>query len=159
MLEIRKQFLQGLNEVSQKKLRINDFTKQFEGGDLVDLIEWGGSYGYIAGLEAKMYLDGPSISCYNPRLTLNGKEYLKYLENPLPEEPGTLKVELVGLDEVIKALTDKNEILDEIRFLKADQVSMMKEKLEKLRAEEKEPGIPWEAMITLFTTLTSLNPS
>ena len=158
MQEARKQFLQGLNEVSEGKKKFDEFTSQFKYGELMDLIEWGELYGYIEGLScgSSDIYGKVLIKKSSPKVTSDGKRYLEQLEDSLSKEPETLKGEGIGLDEVVKALTDKDEMLNEIRSLEADKVAIMKEKLERLREEEESTDIPWEALITLFHTIASL---
>ncbi len=61
-----------------------------------------------------------------------------------------------GQQEVVKLLASHVEILDEIRFLEADKMTIMKEKLIKLREEDKDKKIPWESIISLVTTIGSI---
>lgn len=154
---MREKFLNALSEVEEGSEPSWCLLSLFEGEDLKELIDWATKERLINGLGhttgKRIIFESSSI-----RLTIDGKEYLHRLKNKRlkDQEQKGVKVEIVGWDKLLKALTTKNEILNEIRFLEADKVAVMKEKLEKLRAEEKDSGIPWEAMITLFQTITSL---
>lgn len=114
--------------------------------------------GYIQGLGISRSASGfVSRSVSSPRLTLAGMDYLEMdstmqkiqVELTNPEE---IAPELKGIE---KILTSHVEILDEIRFLEADKMTIMKEKLIKLREEDKEKKIPWDSVISLVTTIGS----
>jgi len=127
---------------------------------------------YIQGLGISISASGfVSISINSPRLTLSGINYLEMdstmqkirveLTNPEEIAPELKEIasSLSGLDEgqqeVVKLLASHVEVLDEIRFLEADKMTIMKEKLIKLREEDKGKKIPWDSVISLVTTIGS----
>ncbi len=130
------------------------------------------NYGYLEGVGSERYHQGGlDVSVDSPYLTLAGMNYLEMdstmkkiqVELTNPEEIALELKEignsLSGLDkgqqEIVKLLASHVEILDEIRFLEADKMTIMKEKLIKLRDEDKDKKIPWESIISLVTTIES----
>jgi ribosomal protein S8 len=116
------------------------------------------NYGYLEGINSQRYDQGGlEVFVNSPYLTLAGMDYLEMdstmqkiqVELTNPEE---IAPELKGIE---KILTSHVEILDEIRFLEADKMTIMKEKLIKLREEDKEKKIPWDSLISLVTTIGS----
>lgn len=59
--------------------------------------------------------------------------------------------------EVLKLLADKNDILDEIRFLKADEITLMKMEFSKLKESGKNGALPWETIETVISIVTGLS--
>jgi len=129
--------------------------------------------GYMEGLKFSRCLGGAvGINVSSPRLTLAGMDYLEMdstmqkiqveLTNPeeiapeLKEIASSLSELDEGQQEVVKLLASHVEVLDEIRFLQADKMTIMKEKLIKLREEDKCEKIPWESIINLVTTIGNI---
>ena len=106
MIELKKKYLNGLDKISRNGGKLNSFTDSFEECDLEDLINWGECWGYTDGIKCgpKSIGGGLSITYNNPRLTLDGKDCLRNLENPIPQEKEVMEVKVSGLDEIIKAL-------------------------------------------------------
>jgi len=140
---------------------------------LKDLIDWGADKGFIEGIEySKESLNGTRdiIVSEPPRVTLDGKAYLESLDNPIKESTPKITLKIEGFEElirvlnklpegqkeIIKHLAKHNKILEEISFLKADEVTVMKEELEKLRNSDSSPSVPWDIIINLLGVLTSL---
>lgn len=165
MQELKKQFLE---EVKKGK---NVDLNQFEEGDLRDLIDFGRSFGFIDGISYTGYDQGEmTLNICNPRLTMDGKEYLMSLDIPVVREPIAVEVispdlqiiagQLQGLNkgqqEIIKLMAEHVQILEEVTFLEADKVTMMKERLVKMREEDKEEKFSWDTLINLTSVLVSV---
>ena len=165
MQDLKKQFLEEIKK--GKNVDLN----RFEEDDLRDLIDFGRNYGLIDGLSYIGYdQGGMTLNIFNPRLTMDGKEYLMSLDTPVVREPIAVEVispdlqiiagQLQGLNkgqqEMIKLMAEHIEILDEMRFLEADKVTMMKERLVKMREEDKEEKFPWDTLINLTSVLVSV---
>lgn len=170
MIELKKRFLKEVD-----KCTLAPSPHLFEKDDYEDLNRWAIENKYVDGIEIKG--EKPNIlSFMYPRLTMDGREYLKSLDVP---KDNTLKVEITNPEEIapelkdialhlsklnynqqemIKILVNKIEILDEIIFLEADKVEIMKEKLKRLRSEDTNKSLPWETIITVISTLASLRP-
>lgn len=95
---------------------------------------------------------------------LEDKEKVSKIEITNPEEIAPELKEISkslsslnqGQQEIIKLLASHVDILDEIRFLEADEVTIMKEKLIKLRNEDKGNSIPWDTIINFMMLITSM---
>lgn len=82
------------------------------------------------------------------------------ITNPeLKEMTSYLKKLTIGQKEILKLLANKNDILDQILFLKSDEVTLMKMEFEKLKTDSSN-SLPWEtfnSIVTLVMTLANFN--
>ena len=165
MSKIKKEFLEEISKVNNIDLyKFGDYLK--------DLIDFGISYNLIDGVDyfdfSNPHIKGIKLNLCNPRLTLNGEEYLSSLVTPKVEEP--IKIELVGdvIDifkdlsnnqrEIVKIMSQNVKIFEEIAFLEADKTSIMKEELVNLRNSSNEKNIPWDTLINLISLIINSVP-